>query len=36
VRFVGLILVLIAHRVVNGEWSGARGLLEGLTELGRA
>jgi GT2 family glycosyltransferase len=35
-RFVGLILVLIAHRVVNREWSGARGLLEGLAELARA
>lgn len=28
-KFAGLILVLAAHRVVNREWSGVRGLAEG-------
>lgn len=29
VKFAGLILVLAAHRVVNREWPGVRGLAEG-------
>lgn len=36
VQFVALILLLVVHRLVNGEWSGARGLLEGLAEIARS
>jgi GT2 family glycosyltransferase len=28
-RFAGLLAVLIAHRAVNREWSGVRGLFDG-------
>ena len=33
--FVGLLLVLAAHRVANGEWDGLRGLADGVGELRR-
>jgi GT2 family glycosyltransferase len=33
--FASLIALLCAHRALNGEWSGLRGLLEGLRELRR-
>jgi GT2 family glycosyltransferase len=34
-RFAGLVLLLIAHRVVNLEWQGVRGLLEGSLQAWR-
>lgn len=34
--FASLIALLCAHRALNGEWSGLRGLLEGVRELRRA
>jgi GT2 family glycosyltransferase len=34
--FAALIAVLCAHRALNGEWSGVRGLLEGVRELRRS
>lgn len=34
-QFAGLILVLVAHRGLNGEWEGVRGLLEGSLEAWR-
>jgi GT2 family glycosyltransferase len=33
--FTALVLMLIAHRAVNGEWQGVRGLLEGSLEAWR-
>jgi GT2 family glycosyltransferase len=35
VGFASLILLLCAHRALNGEWSGLRGLLEGVRDLRR-
>ncbi len=35
-QFAGLILVLVAHRVVNREWAGVRGLVEGSAQAWRA
>jgi GT2 family glycosyltransferase len=29
-QFAGLLLVLLAHRIVNREWSGVAGLIEGM------
>jgi glycosyltransferase involved in cell wall biosynthesis/GT2 family glycosyltransferase len=34
-QFAGLILVLVAHRALNGEWEGVRGLFEGSLEAWR-
>jgi GT2 family glycosyltransferase len=34
--FAALITMLCAHRALNGEWSGVRGLLEGVRELRRS
>jgi glycosyltransferase involved in cell wall biosynthesis len=34
-RFVALLGLLCAHRVVNREWSGLRGLLEGMRQVRR-
>ena len=34
-EFALLVTVLIAHRLLNREWSGARGLLDGAVELAR-
>ena len=34
-QFAGLVLVLVAHRALNREWSGVRGLLEGSVEAWR-
>jgi GT2 family glycosyltransferase len=34
--FAALIAMLFAHRALNGEWSGVRGLLEGVRELRRS
>jgi hypothetical protein len=34
--FASLIAVLFAHRIVNREWRGLRGLLDGLREVRRA
>ncbi|MGI8873933.1 MAG: glycosyltransferase family 4 protein, partial [Egibacteraceae bacterium] len=34
-QFAGLILVLAAHRAVNGEWEGVRGLASGSLEAWR-
>jgi glycosyltransferase involved in cell wall biosynthesis len=34
-QFAGLMAVLAAHRVLNREWGGVRGLLEGLVEAWR-
>jgi GT2 family glycosyltransferase len=34
--FAALIAVLCAHRALNGEWSGVRGLLDGVRELRRS
>jgi GT2 family glycosyltransferase len=34
--FAALIATLCAHRAVNGEWSGLRGLLDGVRELRRS
>jgi GT2 family glycosyltransferase len=31
-QFTGLLVVLLAHRVVNGEWAGVRGLIDGSVE----
>ena len=31
-QFAGMVLVLVAHRAVNGEWAGARGLIDGSVE----
>ena len=33
--FASLITMLCAHRAINGEWSGLRGLFEGIRELRR-
>ncbi len=35
VRFAGLIGVLLAHRLLNREWAGARGVAEGAWEAAR-
>jgi GT2 family glycosyltransferase len=35
-QFAGLLLVLLMHRIVNWEWEGARGLLEGTREAWRS
>ena len=35
-QFAMLVGVLVVHRAVNGEWSGARGLIEGSVEAWRA
>jgi len=34
-QFAGLVCVLVAHRVLNREWEGVRGLLEGSVEAWR-
>jgi glucosyl-dolichyl phosphate glucuronosyltransferase len=34
--FAALIALLLAHRVVNRQWSGVRGLLDGLVVIARA
>ena len=34
-QFAGLILVLVVHRALNGEWQGVRGLLGGSLEAWR-
>jgi len=31
-QFTGMVLVLMAHRAANGEWSGVRGLIDGSVE----
>jgi len=36
VGFAALIGVIFAHRIVNREWDGVRGLLDGLREVSRA
>ncbi|CAN5518867.1 hypothetical protein BH20ACT19_BH20ACT19_08430 [soil metagenome] len=35
-QFAGLVLVLVAHRVLNREWAGVRGLVDGSVEAWRA
>ena len=35
VQFAGLVLVLMAHRVLNREWAGVRGLIDGSVEAWR-
>lgn len=35
-QFAGLLPVLVAHRAVNGDWQGVRGLLEGAREAWRS
>jgi GT2 family glycosyltransferase len=35
-QFGGLVLVLLAHRAVNREWDGVRGLLDGAREAWRS
>jgi GT2 family glycosyltransferase len=34
-QFAMLIAILVVHRLINGEWSGARGLVEGSVEAWR-
>jgi GT2 family glycosyltransferase len=34
-QFAGLIVILMAHRLVNGEWQGVLGLLEGVAYVWR-
>ena len=36
IGFAGLILVLLVHRVVNREWDGVRGLVDGIREVWRS
>ena len=31
-QFAGMVLVLVAHRAVNREWAGVRGLIDGSVE----
>lgn len=35
-QFAGLIALLVGHRMINGEWDGVRGLIEGSASAWRA
>ena len=36
VEFAGLLAILCAHRILNREWAGLRGLMEGMWEVTRS